>query len=181
MLAVHMGVDIPGADAEGFGQLRLEPRRIQNRAGTDDAVGRDAGDFMEHIRHDVHGIGDNDVNCVRGVFDHIGGNIPQDIHIGLRQLQPGLTGFAGKTGGDDHHLGTSGIGIIAGPDNGRRAEGGSLVNVHRLAKGFLLIDINEHDFRGNIGRHHVVCNGCANAARADDRDFVSHSFLLLLI
>ena len=110
------------------------------------------------------------------MLDDIGSDVLEDIHVGLGQLQAGLAGLAGEAGGNDHHIGACGVRIAAGPDNGGRAEGGALVDVHGLTERLLLIDVNEHDFCGHVGRHHVVGDGGADAARADDRDFVAHNY-----
>ena len=173
VLAVDMGVDVFGTDSEILGQLGLKTHRIQHRAGTDDVFRGDAGELVECVGHDIHRIGDDDIDGIGGVFHNVGGDLPEDIHVGLGKLQPGLAGLAGQTGGDDHDGVAHGVLIMTGPDHGGGCEAGSLIDVHRLPEGLLLIDIDQQNFRGNAHGYQVVGNGGADAACADDGYFRS--------
>ena len=174
VLAVNVGMDVLGADVELPGQLRLQPGRIQHRAGADDPLRGNAGDLVEHIGHHVHRVGDHDVNGLRGVFYNVGGDLLEDVHIGLGQLQPGLPGLPGHAGGDDDNGGTHRILIPPRTDHRRGCKAGALVNIHGLSEGLLLVDVDKQNFRGNIHGHQVIGNGRPHAARSDDGDFCTH-------
>ena len=159
MFTVDVGMDVLGADAETLCKLRLQAAGVQDRAGTEDLVLRQAGSLIKNIRQNINGVGNDDVDRVRRSLDDLRRDLLDDIHVALRQLQPGLAGFSGKTRGDDHDVGVVGIVIVTGADDGRGAEGRALIDVQRLSEGFFPVDVDQQDLCGDSLNHQVVCNG----------------------
>ena len=127
-----------------------------------------AGDFVEHIRQHIDRVGDDDIDCIwRGGGD-LRGNVLDDVDIGLRQFQTALSGLAGKTRGDDDDIGAGGSVIIAGTNDRRGTERRALIDIHGLAKGLLLVDVDQDDLGCDTLDHQVVCDRGAYASRADD-------------
>ena len=126
VLAIHVRMDILGADAEAFGQFRLEAGRVQRRAGADDPAFRNPGNLVEHVGQHIHRVGDDQIYRVGGVRHNLRRDILQDVHIGLRQLQPRLAGLSGDAGGDDDNVGALRLRIVAAADDGRGTERDSL-------------------------------------------------------
>ena len=81
-----------------------QPGGIQQGAGADDAFFRDVGDLAEHIGQDIHGVGHDDVSGIGADGRDLGGNVFEDIHIGVDQVNAGLAGLAAHTGGDDDEV-----------------------------------------------------------------------------
>ena len=167
VLTVNMGVDIFGADMETSCQFRLQAAGIQNSSGAKNTVFRNAGNFGEHIGQNIHRIRHDDVDGIRCVFYDFRGNIFQDVYICLGKFQSGLTGLSGNTGGNDDDLRACGILVIAGADDGRGAEGSTLINIQCFTHGFFFVHINEHHFAGNALYHNVVCDGRAYTTGTD--------------
>ena len=174
MLAIDMGVNILRADLEFLCQLGLQTNGIQYGTGTNDVLSRDAGNFVEHISHHIHRIGHDDINGIGGILHNVGRNLLQNIDVGLRQLQTRLAGLPRHTGGDNHDGGANRILVMAWPDDCGRGKSRALVDIHCLAKGFLLVNINQKDLRCNVHSHQVVCNGRTDAACAHNGDFCTH-------
>ena len=175
VFAVNMGMDILGADVEALCQLRLETAGIQNGTGADDLILRQAGDLVEHISQNVHGVTDDDILGLGGNRHDALGHILDDVYIGLCQVQAGHAGLSGNTAGDNHNVGAHCILIVTGADNRRRMEGSALVNIQCFAFRLLLVDIYQQDLRGNALNHQIVCNRCANAACTNNRN-LTHTF-----
>ena len=56
-----------------------------------------------------------------------------------------------------------------------------MVNVQRLAKGLLLINVNQNDLGGNALNHQVVGDSSADAARTDHSNFTHNIDLLFRV
>ena len=75
VLAQHIGVDIFLGNVHELRKAGAKARGVQKRAGSDDAVFRNIGDFMESIGHDINGIGDDDVKRVGRMLGDFRGDV----------------------------------------------------------------------------------------------------------
>ena len=170
VLAVDVRVDILWADAEALCKRRLQAAGVEDGAGADDVALGNAGNFVEHIRQHVDRVRYDNIDGVRRGSCDLRGNVLDDVDVGLRQLQPALSGLAGKTRGNNDNVGAGGRVIVAGADDRRRTERRALIDIHGLAKGLLLIDVDQDDLRCGALDHQVVRNRGADASRADNSD-----------
>ena len=99
MLAENIGVHIGLVNIEIFGKSGSQPCGVQNRTRTDDVVVGKTGHLVECVGQNVHRVADDDINGIGRIFGDFGDDGLCDVHIGLSQLQSGLTGLPGNTGG----------------------------------------------------------------------------------
>ena len=81
-----------------------------------------AGHLDGGVGQNIDRVGDDEQNAVEAGLLNLGNNGLEDADVLVDQVQAGLTGLLGSTGGDDNHGGVGDIGIIAG------------VDLHRLGK-----------------------------------------------
>ena len=178
VLTQHEGVHVLVADGEALGDAGAQARAVQQRAGADDAVLRDAGDAVEGVGQHVHRIADEHVQRVRRVLHDLGRDGLEDVDVDLAQLQAGLTGLAGNAGRDDDDVGARGVLIAAGVDLAGLHKRRALADVHGLAQRLLGVDVDHHDLRNQALHGHRICDGGTHAARADDGYFIAHAIHL---
>ena len=135
------------------------------------------GDLGKGIGENIHRICHQNIDGIRCVLYDLGGDALENVYIGLSQLQTGLAGLTGHTGGDDDDIRTLSILIAAGTNDGRRAERSALVNIQCFAKSLFLIDINENDLAGNSLHHDIVGDGSTDTACANNSDLCRHDIL----
>ena len=175
MLAIDIGMDVLLGHLEVLRKIATQTGGVQNGAGADDLVLRNAGELTESIGHHVHRIADDDIQGIRSHGGNLGSDLLENIYIGLSQIQTGLAGLAAHAGSDDHDLGVPSILIGSCDDGNGFPETGALNDVHNLAFQFILIDVNKNDIRSRIPLGESVCNGGANITCADHSNFTSHS------
>ena len=135
-----------------------------------------AGDLVEDIGQDIDGVGHDDVDRVGRMLYDLRDDGLGDVDVGLRQIQTGLAGLTRNTGGQNDHVGALRVLIAAGIDRNRRTERHALTDVQRLAHRLGFVDVDHDNFRCNAVDRHGVGNGGTNAARADNRNFLSHMY-----
>ena len=151
MLAENVGVHVLLGNGQVLGDAGTQAGGIQQGAGTDDALLRDAGDLAENVSQDIHGVGHDDVGGIGADRGDLGHDALEDVDVGIDQIDTGLAGLAAHAGGDDNDIAAlSGI-IVAGVYVYRLAEQRrALMDVHGLAHRLIFVDIDDHDFVGDV-------------------------------
>ena len=168
--AFHFG----GVAAEGLAEEVFEASAIESTAHADDAVFGQTHFFVEQVGHGVHGVRYAHDHCVGRVFEHVVGNGFHDAGVHADEFFAGHAGFAGDTGGDNHHVGAFGSGVVVSYtfETGAQAKNaGGLHDVHGFAFGHTFFNVEENDFVGNLFCNQNVCAGGAYVAGADDCNF----------
>jgi len=148
MFTKHSAVDILHTDREILGQTGTKTRRIEKTTGTDNLICRKARTFAKNIGQNVNRIADHDIDGIGSHAGNLGNDALGNVHVDLGQIQTGLAGASGHTGGNDHDIGALGILVITGIDVGRGNIRCTLTDIHCLAEGLLFIDVDQHDLRG---------------------------------
>ena len=73
-------------DVEVFGQKGSKTGRVKDGAGSDDALGWEAGDFRNHLGHNIDRVGDNQQNGIRRVLKNPGNDILKNTDITFQKL-----------------------------------------------------------------------------------------------
>ena len=72
VFADDVGVDAASIDSEVLAEQIAKARRVQNRARTDHALGRQSGEFPRRVGQHIHRIGRDQQDAVGIVFHHLG-------------------------------------------------------------------------------------------------------------
>ena len=183
MLADDVGVDAHGRHLEVFAEHVAEAGGVQHGAGADDAVGRQAGELPGGVGQNVDGVGGDEEDAVESVGHDVVDDGLEDLHVLVHQLQPGFAGLLGGAGAQDDERGVLAVGVGAAGDLG--AGGGpddAVVEVHDVALGFALVDVDDREVVADSLVDQGVCVGDSDVAGADEHDLVSggdlHGFFL---
>lgn len=93
VLAENVGVHVLLGNGQILGDAGAQTRGVQQRAGADDAVLRNAGNLAENVGQNVDRVGDDDIGRVRAGADDLGGNLLDDVYVGLRKVDARLAGL----------------------------------------------------------------------------------------
>ncbi len=126
-------------DTEMLGQQRPKTGCIENSAGADDPLRRQAGNVGHHLGHNIDRIGDNQQDGLRCVFEDSGYNILKNFNIALQQLQAGLARFLRHPAGQYNQISIFEHEIITGchPDGFAKWRG--MQDIFSLRSGQLCI------------------------------------------
>jgi len=177
MLTQHVGVYVLLVDGVVLGEAGAQTGGIENGTRSDDLVFGQIRAFMEHIRQNINGVADDDVNSIGSIACDLGDDVLHDVYVCLSQIQARLSCLSGQTRGDNNDIGACGVLIAACVDAGRVTEGRSLADVKSLALGLFTVDVDHNDLGGKSCDSEGICDRRANATRSNDGDFV-HGVLL---
>ena len=150
MLAGDVGVHVLDVDAGLLGDQEAQTSRVQVGAGTEDLVGRQAGQLLAHVRDDVHRVGDEHVDGVRGDLHHVRDDGLHDVDGRAGEVEAGLAGLLTCTCGDDDHVGvTADLRVIGTVDGDSGVEAGAVLHVEDFGFDVLLGDVFEDDLTGD--------------------------------
>ncbi len=166
MLADDVGVHAAWIYAQVLAQQITEAGCIQDGAGADHPLGREARYLPGHVAQHVHRIGGDEQDAGGVVCGDARDDVLENRRVALHQVEPRLPRSLGCSGGHDHHVGPGAIGIVAGPDARRMGERHGVVQVHRLALGALVVNVNQHDFPHQAVEQQRVGKGRADLAGA---------------
>ncbi len=151
-------------------------------------LSRQAAGLPCHIGHDVRRVVSHNQNAVEAVFLQILADTLGDLRVDPDQFQTGLSRFLGCPGGQNDDVGIPGIFIGARPDfHFGRGVHQTVVEVHGLAPGFVLVHIHQDHFIDSGAVEHCIGKAHAYHAGADQHDsalgnfFHKTEFLLILI
>ena len=113
MLADLVGVDGFGIDIEVAGDAGAEPGGVENSAGADDFLGREAGEFVSVVSEDVHGIGDDEEDTAEAGGHDLLNHAFQNIDIFLQEFHAGLAGTLGGAGSNHDDVAVASVFISA--------------------------------------------------------------------
>ncbi len=148
---------------------------VKQGAGSQHMALRQARGFQDRVGDDVDRIADDDVNRVRRVFYGLRHDALNDVDVSLGKIDPRLAGFARAAERDDDDIGTFDVGIIAGVNVDRRADGRALDDVHRLARRLVFIDIHQNNFGGKSLQGDGVGDRRPDISGTKDADLVCFS------
>ncbi len=142
MLAENIGMDIFGVYAQMRAEDLVQACRIKQRAGAKHTVFRQACHFVNRIGNDIDRVADNNINCIRSIFDCLRHYALDDVHIALGKVNTGLAGLACAAQCYNHDIGALYVGIVSGVNIHGRTQGCALDNIHRFAFCLVLVDIH---------------------------------------
>ena len=120
MLAEDIGVHLLLVDGIQLGKAGAEPDGVENGSRAEHLPLGKPRHFGEYIRENIHRIGNNHIDGVGSMLHDFRRNALDDVHIGLRQIDTGLTGFSADPGSDDDDVRTFRVLIRPFVDLGRR-------------------------------------------------------------
>ena len=90
VLAQHVRVDGRGRHARVLGQQPAQPDRVEEGAGADDLVPRQAGDLLREVGQDVDRVGDEEEDGVRFERLHVRDATVEDLEVAADEVDAGL-------------------------------------------------------------------------------------------
>ncbi len=154
VLAEHEARDGFGVDGKAVGEHLAKARCIQQRAGGKTPLPRIVVFLHAIIGQNVDGIGHVDEDRVAGIARHAVHHLPDDGEVVFQQIHPVgfFTRLDGRTCGVDDDLCVAAVLIVAHADGaaGRIGKGERVTGVEHLAQRLLAVQIDKHDFPGEI-------------------------------
>ena len=161
--ADNEAVHVVGVALQSLAQEVFETGAIEGATHADHAVARQLERVERQVRHRVHRVRYHYEDSVRAVLEHLVANALHDTGVDTDQLLTGHTRLTGQTARDDHDVRTARLAVIVRHTlyHGIKAhELGGLHDIHRLALGKTLFDINQTYFVGDlIDCQHVRARG----------------------
>ena len=141
MLADHVRVHRLRRDVQLAADDLPQPRRIEHRAGADDALGRQARRPRHDLREHVDRVGDDhDESAVAGESL---ADVAEEAGVLAQQLEAGFPRLATAAGGDHDRVGVPELVRRGRAHARRRIERGAVRQVHRFALGHLGARVRE--------------------------------------
>ena len=147
--AQQQGLDVFRRNVQRLGQEGAVTGGVQDAGHAEHAVGIHLGGQVSAVAHHVQRVGHDDNLGVGRVLDDVLGHGLHDAGVGGDKVVAAHARFAGKAGGDDHHLGVVRGLVVVGHalDAGVvEIDGGCLPHVQRLALGHAFFDVQKNDF-----------------------------------
>ncbi len=169
MAADYEAFHLVGVGAQSLAKIEFEAAGVERATHTDNAVFGQTGDTVDEVSHRVHGVGYADDYGVGAVGQHAFGHLFNDAGVYADELFACHTRFAGKAGGDDHHVGVGSFGVVvchadyAGVHVQKVC---CLHHIHGFAFGYAFFNIDHYYFVGHAAHGHDVSCGCAYVAGA---------------
>src|SRR5690606_26117902 len=123
--------------------------------------------------HRIKRVGDDDDECVRGMFLDALTNLGHDLGIDADEVITAHTRFAGHTGSHDNDISACDVLIVTGAlEVGiKHVDGGGFSNVERLALWHAINDVEKDDV-AKLFQADQVGQSTTNIASTDERDLV---------
>lgn len=173
MLAGNVGMDVLDGDGAALSEEEAEARAVENGAAADDAMAVEAADPECGISQHIDGVGDHEQDGVGGYAENIGDEPATDLGVGGGKIEPGLAWFLFGACCDDDDVGAGKDGdvvrSIEGCGGGKHQ---TVVQVEDFGFDLRLGNIEEADVATDAADHAGVSDGGADAACADDADFL---------
>ena len=177
MFAEHVGVHGLGRDLEVSAKQRSKARGVEDRAGTDHPLGRQAGDARRHLGHDIDRVGRDHQNRSRSGSEDLRHHLLEHRGVAIEQLEARLSRPLTDTRGDDHRAGAGQIGVVAGVHARDVRKGRGVQDVFGLCDRPLLILVDQHDLACGAAQHQGVRSGAADHPGANDTDLHRRSLM----
>ena len=172
-VAAHdQGLDVFDAAPDFLGDEGAVTGHVEYAGLADDAVGRQVGGFPGGVDHRVERVRHDDQHAVGALLDGFGGDLADDLDVGLEQLVAAHAGLAGDAGGDDDHVAAGGflVAVGAGDSDVVVLDGRGLGQIERLALRHAFHDIDQDDVAQFLGGGPMGAGG-PDVSSSDDRDF----------
>ena len=177
MLAEDIAVDVLRIHLVLVSQDATETIGLQHGAGAQDEVAGVVELSGNNIGCHIQRVGDHDDHGLFRVLHDLAHDGAHDLGVGASQLQAvrSLARADGGASGDDDDVGIAAILIGAQMelDVGAVNAGSSMAGVFSLAPSFVLVQVDQSDFRCELEVSDLVSNGGADVAGTDDDDFSS--------
>ena len=170
VLADDKGMNALAVHRQMLAQLVLQAGGVQNRAGTDDAVLREAGQLDGGIGQDVHGICHHQQDAAAVPLGDLRDDALEDVQVLVHEIEPRLAGFLARTGRDDDDGGIHDVVISAGVNFHVAHKGDAVADVHGFALGLGVVGVDQDDLRKQLALHQGKSGRRTDEATADDGD-----------
>ena len=172
MLAHDIGLDIARVNLNVSAEHLLQTAGVEHGAGTDDVALGQAGHLDSGVGQNINRVGDDEQNAVEARLLNLGNNGLKDVDVLVNQVQAGLTGLLGSTGGDDDHGGVGDIGIIASVDLHRLGKRHAVRDIQGLALGAVLVHVDEDHLGEQATLHQRERRRRTDETAADNSDLL---------
>ena len=171
MTAQQERTDVLHRATKLHGKEGAESCHVKSAGLTQDAVRGEARDLPRCVDHRVKRITHHNQHCVGGVLRYLSGDVLHDLDVHLNQIISTHSRLAWHAGGDDHHVGISGVCVVrCSLDVGvkslkrtalRQIQGLALRNANAVR------NVNQHDV-AKLLRCSPVGASCSNVSSSDD-------------
>ena len=172
VLAHDIGLDIARVNLDVGTKHLLQTASVEHGAGADDMALGQAGHLDGSIGQNINRVGDDEQNAVEAGLLNLGDNGLKDVYVLVDQVQAGLTGLLGSTGGDDDHGGVGDIGIIAGVDLHRLGKRHAVRDIQGLTLGTVLVHVDEDHLGEQTTLHQCERRRRTDETAADNSDLL---------
>ena len=124
--------------------------------------------MRRQVRHDVHGIGDDEQHRVGSGAEHRRHDLPEHVGVALQQLQARFARPLRHTAGDDDDARPVEVPVLPRTYGQRVRERDRVVDVVGLGLGARTIHVHQHDLPSHAAHDERVGGGRADHAAADD-------------
>ena len=124
--------------------------------------------MRRQVRHDVHGIGDDEQHRVGSGAEHRRHDLPEHVGIALQQLQARFARPLRHPAGDDDDARPVEVRVLPRTHGQRVRERDRVVDVVGLGLGARTIHVHQHDLPPHAAHDERVGRGRADHAAADD-------------
>ena len=176
VLADDIGVAVARVDADVVADHGLEAGGVEDRAGPEDAVFRQAAHLDGGIGQDVDRVRDDDQNAADVTFFQFRHDEAEDPDVLFDEVQPGLSRRPGRARGHDDDGRVGNVIVGAGVDVHGPGKGQAVGDVHRLSFGFCLVCVDEDHFREQSALHQCETGGGADESASDHGNFSGVDF-----
>lgn len=107
-------LDILSVDIKMISNEETETGGVQVGAGTNDTVGGETGEFPSDVGENIHGVGNDEEDTIRGITNQRGNDLLKQGYVPLQQVQPGLALDLSCTRGDDAEVRPHRDGVVGG-------------------------------------------------------------------
>lgn len=159
-------LDILSVDIKMISNEETETGGVQVGAGTNDTVGGETGEFPSDVGENIHGVGNDEEDTIRGITNQRGNDLLKQGYVPLQQVQPGLALDLSCTRGDDAEVRPHRDGVVGGGvDLGSGEECCGVLKVQHLSSELVGNGVDEDELVGEVlgeyglgyGHSHVAC------------------------
>ena len=174
VFADDVGVHRGGCDVEVSAQVVPPACGVQNGAGADHLVCRQAGLLPGDVGEHVDRVGGNQVNAVEAVGRDLGVDGSEDGGVAGDKVDARLAVALGHAGAIDHERGVAAILVRAHRDvHVLAGERDGVVEVLHLGPDKILVEVDDCQVVGQSLVEEGVCVGGADSAGADEYNLVA--------
>ena len=174
VLTEYISVNVLVADVESLCKTCTETDAVESCTRTDDVVSGKTGGLVELVGKNIDRVAYDDIDSVGGILNYLGDNRLCDVNVCLSELETRLTGLSCNAGGKNNNVRILSVLICACINGAGGAERNALNDIHSLAVSLVVVDINKNDLGSYAVNDHSIGNSGADAACADNSDFVAH-------